>query len=81
MQWILYSIIRVAIFIGVFAILMLLRLDLWLAGIAAAIISLCISFIFIKQPQATPRAAKPDTDAADEDAALEGDRGSEAKPE
>jgi hypothetical protein len=69
-QWILYSIVRLALFGGVFAILMLLRVDLWIAGMAAAIIALCISYIFLKQPQAKPRPAKLDTDAVAEDAAL-----------
>ncbi len=69
-QWILYSIVRLALFGGVFAILMLLRVDLWIAGMAAAIIALCISYIFLKQPQSTPKPEKPDTDAVAEDAAL-----------
>lgn len=90
-QWILYSIARIVLFLGVFAILMLLRVDLWISGFAAAIIALCVSYIFIKQPQRAPKPEKPDTDATAEDAAvdesaaegsaLERDRGSESKPE
>lgn len=93
-QWILYSIVRLALFGGVFAILMLLGVDLWIAGIAAAIIALCIAYIFIRQPQRAPKPPKPDTDAAAEDSALrdasenaaadaplEGDRGSQRQPE
>jgi hypothetical protein len=90
-QWILYSIVRLALFGGVFAILMLLNVDLWIAGMAAAIIALCISYIFLKQPERTPKPEKPDTDAVAEDAVLdepeapqpplEGDRGSQRQPE
>jgi Protein of unknown function (DUF4229) len=80
-QWIFYSIARIVLFLGVFAILKLLGVDLWISGLAAAIMALCISYIFLKQPQRAPRPEKPDSDAVAEDAALERDRGSEPKPE
>ena len=71
-QWILYSIARLALFGGVFAILMLLSVDLWISGIVAAIIALCVSYIFIRQPQRAARPEKPDVDAEAEDAAIDG---------
>ncbi len=44
--WIPYTLLRLGLFGGVFAVLWLLRVDYWLAAIFAAIISLTISYIF-----------------------------------
>jgi membrane protein implicated in regulation of membrane protease activity len=44
--WIPYTLLRLALFGGVFAVLWLLRVDYWLAAIFAAIISLTIAYIF-----------------------------------
>ena len=45
--WLQYALIRVGIFAVVFAVLYLLRPDLWWAwAIGAAVISLCVGYIF-----------------------------------
>jgi hypothetical protein len=45
--WVLYSLIRVGIIIAVFALLVALGIQWWLAAIVAAVIALCISYIFL----------------------------------
>ncbi len=44
--WIPYTLLRLALFGGVFALLIVLRVDYWLAAIVAAIIGLTVSYIF-----------------------------------
>ena len=77
--WVQYSLVRVGLFAVVFALLTLINPSLWwLWAIAAAIVSLCISYIFFGKLRdavaldIVNRRAKPagaaDTDAAAEDA-------------
>lgn len=87
-QWILYTVIRLAIFVVVFLLLTATGLDIWLAGFATAAIGLCISYLFIPQPKLAPKAPKPDVDAEVEDALVdqvvdgsEGDGSRESKAE
>lgn len=42
----LYSLVRVAIFAVVLFVLVVLTVPLWLAAIVAAIVGLCVSYIF-----------------------------------
>ena len=49
--WIVYSIIRLGIVALVLAILLFLQVTPWIAAIAAAIIGLCISYIFFRGPR------------------------------
>lgn len=44
--WIPYTLLRLALFGGVFALLMVLGLEYWVAGIFAAIIGVTVSYIF-----------------------------------
>jgi hypothetical protein len=44
--WLFYSIVRLALFGAILALLMFLSVEGWLAAILAAIIALCISYIF-----------------------------------
>ncbi len=44
--WIPYTLLRLALFGGVFALLWLLGIDYWLAAIFAAVIGLTVSYIF-----------------------------------
>ena len=44
--WITYSLVRIGMFAAVLAILVLLGVIPWLAAIVAAIISLCVSYLF-----------------------------------
>lgn len=80
-QWIIYSVVRIAIFVGVFALLMLTGLDLWLTGMATAVIGLCISYLFVPQPQRRQKAPKPDVDAEIEDALVDELSEAETQPE
>ena len=47
--WVAYSLIRVGIFAAAFAVLRIVGLDWWLAAILAAIIGLCIAYIFFRK--------------------------------
>lgn len=49
--WLYYSIFRVTIFVVIFAVLMLLSVNPWIATTAAAILALCLSYIFLKGPR------------------------------
>lgn len=66
--WIAYSLIRVGLFAGAFAILMLLGIEWWLSAILAAIIGLCVSYIFFADLRArvvadlAERRSTPDRD-------------------
>ncbi len=44
--WIPYTLLRLALFGGTFALLMVLGLDYWWAAIAAAVVGLTVSYIF-----------------------------------
>lgn len=80
--WVSYSLIRIGLFAGVFAILMLLNIVWWLSAILAAIIGTAIAYIFLgRQRDAVakslyaarnpdPDLPPPDDEAA-EDAAID----------
>lgn len=44
--WVVYSLLRVGLFAAAFAILMLLGIEWWLSAIIAAVVGLCVSYIF-----------------------------------
>jgi tetrahydromethanopterin S-methyltransferase subunit C len=44
--WVAYSLVRIGVFAVAFAILMVLKAPFWLAAIVAAIIGLCVGYIF-----------------------------------
>jgi hypothetical protein len=44
--WVTYSLLRVGLFVGLFVAMLLLGVVYWIAAIAAALIALCISYIF-----------------------------------
>lgn len=50
--WVVYSLLRLAIFAGALAILLLLSVPGWIAAIVAAIISFCISYLFLGRQRA-----------------------------
>ena len=73
----LYSLVRLAIFAGALAVLLVVGVPGWLAAIVAAIIGLCVSYIFfgklrdavardLAARRAKPNAEK-DSDAEAED--------------
>lgn len=49
--WLYYSILRVALFVVLFTVLMLLSVNPWIATTAAAVVALCLSYIFLKGPR------------------------------
>jgi type III secretory pathway component EscV len=53
--WLLFSLIRIGLFAVVLAILLLLLtpggVPSWISALLAAIIALCISFIFLRKPR------------------------------
>jgi 4-hydroxybenzoate polyprenyltransferase len=53
--WLLFSLIRIGLFAVVLAILLLLLspggVPAWISALLAAIIALCISFIFLRKPR------------------------------
>jgi hypothetical protein len=50
-SWITYTVLRLLVFAVPLAILLLLGLVWWLAVIAAALIGLCLSYIFLSRPR------------------------------
>ena len=69
--WVLYSLVRVGVFLLVFALLMATQqLPWWLAAIIAAVIGLCVAYIFfgklrdaVARDLAERRSAPPVKDA------------------
>lgn len=49
--WVLYTVIRLGIFAVVLAALLLLQVNPWVAAVAAAVIGLCVSYIFFRGPR------------------------------
>jgi divalent metal cation (Fe/Co/Zn/Cd) transporter len=85
--WVAYSLLRVGLFVGAFALLYALGVVWWLSAALAAVLGLCISYIFFGRLRAAvardlaDARARPATDAdadiedADiEDAASNADR-------
>lgn len=76
--WIKYSVIRIALFAGAFALLLLLGVDGVIAAIIAALVGLCVSYIFLSRERdavasaLASRIAKPraehNADAAEDEA-------------
>ncbi len=69
--WVTYSLIRLGLFAGALAILLLLNVPGWIAAIAAALIGLSVAYIFFR-PQRdalieSVRSARADGDELEED--------------
>lgn len=72
--WVLYSLIRVGIFVVVFGLLLLTPIWTWLSAIIAAVIGLCVSYIFfgkLRDAVALDLAERRSRPAADADTAAE----------
>jgi tetrahydromethanopterin S-methyltransferase subunit C len=73
--WIAYSLLRVGVFAVVFAALLLTPLPWWLAAVVAAVVGLCVGYIFFGKLRdavaldIAERRARPagDADSAAED--------------
>lgn len=69
-----YSLLRVGLFAAAFAVLMLLGIEWWLSAILAAVIGLCVSYIFfgrLRERVALDIAQRRDVPARDVDAEVE----------
>lgn len=47
-NWILFSALRIGLFVVVLAVLLLLQVEPWVAALVAAVIGLCVSYIFFR---------------------------------
>ncbi len=93
--WVRYTALRLGMFLGLFLLFLLVGIVWWVAALLAAVISLCLSYIFLadlRNAVATDIAARraaPDArgddetaeDAAVEDGGLERQGGSESQSE
>lgn len=79
-SWLTYTVLRLLVFVVPLVVLFLIGLVWWAAVIAAALIGLCLSYIFLSKPRnavssdlyAVRRRDKPAPSADDaEDAALD----------
>ena len=46
-DWLLFSTVRLLAFVVPFVVLMVIRLDWWIAALGAAVIGFCVSYIFL----------------------------------
>ena len=72
--WLAYSLVRLGVFAVVFALLMLANVPFWLAAIIAAVVGLCVGYIFfgrLRDAVALDIAKRRATPAADVDASVE----------
>lgn len=70
--WLWYSIVRVALFAALMTVIVLLGAVPWFAAVLAAVLSLCISVIFLGRPRSTL--------ARDLDARVRGERPASVEP-
>jgi F0F1-type ATP synthase assembly protein I len=47
--WIFYTLVRIGLFAGVFAVLYAVGFQPWLAAVIAAVIGLCVSYLFLRK--------------------------------
>jgi hypothetical protein len=74
--WVNYSVYRVLLFAIPLAVMLALRIEWWLAAIVAALVGLCLSFIFLRKPRERValrlyQARHPDQEPVHPDAAAE----------
>ncbi|MBU1588862.1 MAG: DUF4229 domain-containing protein [Actinobacteria bacterium] len=72
--WIAYSLVRVGVFAVVFAALMLANVTWWLAAVIAAVVGLCVAYIFfgkLRDAVALDIAERRSRPAGDADSAAE----------
>ena len=88
--WLLFTVLRVLMFVVPFVILLVLGIEGWLAAVLAAIIGLCLSYIFLRNPrnsvsrdlyEVRHRAKEPvHPDAESEDAAVDRAAAADSNP-
>jgi len=79
--WLSYSLLRVLMFAVPLGVLLALRIEWWLAALVAAVIGLCLSYIFLRTPRENvardlyaarhPASEPVHPDAESEDAVLD----------
>ena len=72
--WLAYSLLRLGVFAVVFALLMLANVPWWLSAVIAAVIGLCVGYIFfgrLRDAVALDIAARRARPAGDADTAAE----------
>ena len=72
--WVAYSLLRLGVFAVVFALLMLANVPWWLSAVIAAVIGLCVGYIFfgrLRDAVALDIAARRARPAGDADTAAE----------
>ncbi|GAB3118677.1 DUF4229 domain-containing protein [Glaciibacter psychrotolerans] len=79
--WVYYSVLRIVLFAVPLAILLALRVEWWLSALLAALIGLCLSYIFLRRSRNAmssdlyaarhPEKEPISDDAASEDAAID----------
>jgi hypothetical protein len=89
-SWVTYTVLRLLVFVIPLAVLLVLRIDAWIAVVAAALIGLCLSYIFLRKPRdavatdlyAARHRDKPATTVDDdvEDAAIDSAEHSADRP-
>lgn len=49
--WLRFTVLRLVLFVGVLAVLMLIGLDWFWAALLAAVIGFCVSFVLFREPR------------------------------
>lgn len=49
--WVMYTVYRILLFAVPLALLLILRIEPWLSALLAAVIGLCLSYIFLRSPR------------------------------
>ncbi len=50
-SWVTYTVLRLLLFVVPLAILLLLGVEAWISVVAAALIGLCLSYVFLRRPR------------------------------
>jgi hypothetical protein len=50
-SWATYTVLRLLLFVVPLVVLLLLRVDAWIAVVAAALIGLCLSYVLLRRPR------------------------------
>jgi ABC-type nickel/cobalt efflux system permease component RcnA len=50
-SWVTYTVLRLLVFVIPLAVLLVLHVEPWIAVVAAALIGLCLSYIFLRKPR------------------------------
>jgi len=51
--WLVFTVLRVLVFVVPFVLLLVMGFEGWFAAVVAAVIGLCLSYIFLRKPRDT----------------------------